>query len=73
MHNFMAQGLLNGKVGFSPHVISKSWVLQNGHFRQLLRDQSCDSLGASQREPIFEGRNKPQFRPAETVSSFSSR
>jgi hypothetical protein len=25
------------------------------------------------REPIFEGRNKAQFCPAETVSSFSSR
>jgi hypothetical protein len=29
-------------------------VLQNGHVRQLLRDQPCDSLGASWREPIFE-------------------
>jgi hypothetical protein len=36
-------------------------VLQNGHVQQLLRDQPCDSLGASQRKPIFEGCNKPQF------------
>jgi hypothetical protein len=49
MHNFgvLAQVLLVGEVVFFAYVISKSWALQNGHVRQLLRDQPCASLGVS--------------------------
>jgi hypothetical protein len=63
MHNFgvMAQGLLDGESRFLSPCDFKELGVANGHFRQLLRDQPCDSLGASQREPIFGGRNKPQM------------
>jgi hypothetical protein len=68
MYNFgvMAQGLLNGESRFlSPCDFKELGVAK--------RPLSTTSARSAVREPIFEGRNKPQFCPAETVSSFSSR
>jgi len=50
----MARVLLNGgKVGFSPCVISKSYVWQKEHVRQPLRDEPLDKPSAAWGEPIL--------------------
>ena len=58
---------LLGEVGFSPRVISKSYVWQKEHVRQPLRDEPVDKPSAAWGEPIL---GDPKNLPSKQTKLF---
>src|SRR5467141_4172454 len=76
MHNFsvMAQVLLNGESRFlSPCDFKELGVAKQSRSTTSARSALRQPWSIIARTNIFEGRNKPQCCPTETVSSYSSR
>src|SRR6267378_7345812 len=71
MHNFgvMAQGLLNGEGRFLSPCDFKELGVAKGSRSTTSARSALRQPWSIKREPIFEGRNKPQCCPTETVST----